>query len=234
MHHYQVAEPVLRFRLHTPEKVVRFITDRLPELTKEAREHFLVVLLNTNLEPIDLVVVSIGTLDNSLVHPREVFRPAIASSANSIILAHNHPSGNLEPSQQDLAITRQLVEAGKLIQIAVLDHLIISTTGYRSLKEHGEWWYCETEHTQSLRKVNNEINKPTSKNGETSQNPDTQYDVEILRRSGDETISLSIDQIVDICNKEDLWAFQNGRLVQPELICKGAGKIILTRALVGG
>ena len=138
MHHYQVAEPVLRFRLHTPEKVVRFITDRLPELTKEAREHFLVVLLNTNLEPIDLVVVSIGTLDNSLVHPREVFRPAIASSANSIILAHNHPSGNLEPSQQDLAITRQLVEAGKLIQIAVLDHLIISAAGFRSLKEEGE------------------------------------------------------------------------------------------------
>ena len=138
MHHYHVAEPVLRSRLHTPEKVVQFITDHLPDLTKEAREHFIVVLLNTNLEPIDLVVVSIGTLDTSLVHPREVFRPAIASSANSIIIAHNHPSGNLDPSQQDRSITRQLVEAGKLIQIAVLDHLIISAAGFHSLKEEGE------------------------------------------------------------------------------------------------
>ena len=138
MQHYQIAEPVVRNRLHSPDEVVRFITDHLPDLTSEAREYFLVVLLNSNLEPIDLIVVSIGTLDNSLVHPREVFRPAIASSAKSIVIAHNHPSGNLKPSHQDLAITRQLVEAGKLIQITVLDHLIVSADGYHSMMEEGE------------------------------------------------------------------------------------------------
>jgi DNA repair protein RadC len=81
------------------------------------------------------VLVSEGTLDASLVHPREVFRLAITESARSIILLHNHPSGNAEPSPQDIAITRQLVSAGKLLDIPVLDHIIIAGEGYTSLRE---------------------------------------------------------------------------------------------------
>jgi len=82
-------------------------------------------------------VVTIGILNQSLVHPREVFAEAITDRAASVILAHNHPSGTLEPSTQDISITRQLVEAGSILGIRVLDHVIVTKKGYVSLKELG-------------------------------------------------------------------------------------------------
>ena len=100
------------------------------------RENFVAVLLNTKNEVLESPTISVGTLSASLVHPREVFKPAIRASAAGVILAHNHPSGNVEPSREDREVTRRLNEAAGVIGIEVLDHIIIGD-GYFSLKEHG-------------------------------------------------------------------------------------------------
>lgn len=102
------------------------------------KEHFWVIGLSTRnaIQYIDLV--SLGTLNASLVHPREVFRFSILKAVSSIILSHNHPSGNAEPSEEDLKITRRLVEAGKIIGIEVLDHIVIGDRdSFYSFKERG-------------------------------------------------------------------------------------------------
>lgn len=102
-----------------------------------AREAFVVLTLDTQNKLRDLHVLSVGTLDASLVHPRDVFRPAILASAAAIIISHNHPSGNAEPSPQDIELTKRLVAAGKILDIAVLDHVIIGEGRYVSLHERG-------------------------------------------------------------------------------------------------
>jgi DNA repair protein RadC len=102
---------------------------------KQARqEHFLVLLLNARHGVEEVQTVSIGSLNASIVHPREVFRPAILASAASIILVHNHPSGDPEPSEEDISITSRLVKVGDIVGIAVLDHIIVSKHGITSLK----------------------------------------------------------------------------------------------------
>jgi DNA repair protein RadC len=100
-------------------------------------EEFHVLLLNTQNEVLRQLQVTRGTLDASLVHPREVFRPAIAEAAASVILVHNHPSGDPTPSAEDRAVTRQLRTAGTLIGIEVLDHVIVGERRYVSLAESG-------------------------------------------------------------------------------------------------
>ncbi len=100
------------------------------------KEHFYVLLLDTKNKIIKKELVSIGTLNSSLVHPREVFKSAIKESANSIILIHNHPSGDLEPSMEDKEITEKLMEAGEILNIKVLDHVIIGKDNYHSFKEN--------------------------------------------------------------------------------------------------
>ena len=92
---------------------------------KRDQEEFLVITLDTKLCPIRIVRVTRGTLDASLVHPREVFRPAIADCASAVILAHNHPSGDSTPSREDIEVTKRLIDAGKILGIRVLDHLVI-------------------------------------------------------------------------------------------------------------
>lgn len=114
-----------------PDDVVAFVG---PKLRKEQREHFLVLLLNARHEVIGKETVSIGSLNASIVHPREVFRSAIVNSAASIIAVHNHPSGDAEPSEEDVAITKRLVQAGELIGIAVLDHVIVASRGVVSFR----------------------------------------------------------------------------------------------------
>jgi DNA repair protein RadC len=94
------------------------------------------VLLNTKNEVIGTPLISVGTLSTSLVHPREVFKPAIRASAASVVLAHNHPSGKVELSREDREVTRRLVESAKILGIEVLDHVIVGD-GYYSMKEHG-------------------------------------------------------------------------------------------------
>lgn len=101
------------------------------------RENFVILLLNTKNKPIGINTVSIGTLNSSLIHPREVFKPAILANAAGIILGHNHPSGDTTPSREDVETTKRLVEAGELLGIQVLDHVIVSDEGTLSLKERG-------------------------------------------------------------------------------------------------
>lgn len=100
------------------------------------REKMIVLCLNTKNEPINISVVSVGTLNSSLVHPREVFKTAILSNSNKILIAHNHPSGKVDPSNEDDKITNRLREAGELLGIEMLDHLIIGDGLYFSYKEN--------------------------------------------------------------------------------------------------
>ena len=105
-----------------------------PELRTAEREVFGVLTLNARHEATRRVVVSIGSLNASIVHPREVFLPAILHSAASVVLVHNHPSGDPEPSEEDLSITKRLVQVGELMGIGVLDHVIVATRGVVSLR----------------------------------------------------------------------------------------------------
>lgn len=115
--------------LADPKKVCLLIKSRLKDYHKE---HFYVIALNSRNHSI--AEISVGSLNASVVHPREVFSEAIINKAASVIFAHNHPSGNPEPSEADLAITKQLVEAGKILGIEVLDHIIVSKNSYFSFK----------------------------------------------------------------------------------------------------
>ena len=101
------------------------------------REQFMIACLNTKNEPTNISVVAVGTLNKAIVHPREVFKTAILSNAASIIAFHNHPSGETTPSQQDIQLTNRLYEAGELLGIKLLDHLIIGDGTFTSLKEKG-------------------------------------------------------------------------------------------------
>jgi DNA repair protein RadC len=103
------------------------------------QEELRVVLLNTRNQVIDVVTVYRGTLNSSLVRVPEVFKEAIRRNALSIIVAHNHPSGDPEPSPQDRVLTRELVEAGKLLEIEVLDHLVIGRGRWTSLRQSQGW-----------------------------------------------------------------------------------------------
>ena len=116
-----------------PWDIYKYYIDSLRYLKKEV---FKVILLNTKNEIISDEDVSIGTLNSSLVHPREVFRYAIKKSANKIILMHNHPSGSIEPSMEDKKTTSRLIECGRLIGIEVIDHIIIGDGEYYSFKEN--------------------------------------------------------------------------------------------------
>jgi DNA repair protein RadC len=107
----------------------------MKDIGNQKKEHFVAIYLDTRNQEIAREVISIGTLNSSLVHPREVFEPAIRNLAASIIIVHNHPSGDLNPSHEDLLITKKLVDSGNLLDIHVLDHVIISRQGYVSLKE---------------------------------------------------------------------------------------------------
>jgi DNA repair protein RadC len=99
------------------------------------REAFYVICLNASNKVIATSLVTLGILNSSLTHPREVFKPAILASAAAIIVAHNHPSGNPDPSQDDITITKQLKEAGKIIGIPLHDHIIIVDNGYTSFSD---------------------------------------------------------------------------------------------------
>ncbi|MBI4654903.1 MAG: DNA repair protein RadC [Nitrospirae bacterium] len=131
----QDLEPELKdFDIKDPQSVVKAIRASIKD---KAKEHFKLILLNTRNKIIGISTVSVGTLNASLVHPREVFKDAIMHGAYSVVLAHNHPSGDSEPSEDDLMITKRLVEAGKILDIKVIDHIIITKNGYFSFKEKG-------------------------------------------------------------------------------------------------
>jgi DNA repair protein RadC len=105
-------------------------------LISSKQENFMILHLNSKNRIIKDEIISLGTLNASIIHPREVFKSAIKESANSIILVHNHPSGDSEPSVEDKQITERLMEAGELLDIKVLDHVIIGKDNYHSFKEN--------------------------------------------------------------------------------------------------
>lgn len=126
-------------RVRTPEDVYRVCGD----IAALAQESFHVLCLDTKRGLINREMVSLGIVDASLVHPREIFRTAIGNGASAVVLAHNHPSADVTPSAEDLRITRQLIEAGKILSIDVLDHVIVgrpseeNRAGYLSMRESG-------------------------------------------------------------------------------------------------
>ena len=120
-------QPVLK----SPEDVAAVMRSKLKGKKKE---HFWVLCLDTRNKLINCKPVSIGSLDTSIVHPREVFKEAVSSSAASVIFVHNHPSGDPEPSKEDIELTKRLVKAGEIIGIDVLDHIIVCDKSYLSLK----------------------------------------------------------------------------------------------------
>ena len=108
--------------INSAKDIYNMFVDEMRNYKKEVLK---VVLLDTKNVPISIKEVSVGTLNSSLIHPREVFKEAIKESANSIILVHNHPSGNCEPSSEDIEMTKKIIEVGKLVEIPVIDHIII-------------------------------------------------------------------------------------------------------------
>jgi len=109
----------------------------MEEMRYLKKEHMKLVLLNVKCNLISVEEISVGSLNASIVHPREVFNPAIRKSSASIIMVHNHPSGDPSPSSEDVSITARIAEAGKLIGIELVDHIIIGDGKYISMKEKG-------------------------------------------------------------------------------------------------
>jgi len=120
--------------LSSPAEAVDVIRDYIGDTD---REIFIAVLLNMKNKLIGINTVSIGSLNSSIVHPREVLKPAMLANAASTIVAHNHPSGDPTPSREDLDVTKRLVEAGEILGIKVLDHIIIGEGRHLSFKERG-------------------------------------------------------------------------------------------------
>ena len=129
-----LRQPIDRPMLRTPGEVAMYL---IPEFGARPVEQFGVVLLDTKHRLLKTSVLTVGTLDRSVVHPREVFREASSARAAGIVLFHNHPSGDPEPSSDDVALTRRMVAAGQLMGIDVLDHLVLTGTRYTSLREMG-------------------------------------------------------------------------------------------------
>lgn len=112
------------------------VWEQLKDIRDNKKEHFVIFFLDARNQEIKRETVSVGSLDANLVHPREVFEPAVRHLAAQVIVAHNHPAGDPAPSQEDSDITKQLVEAGKLLGIEVKDHIIVSKAGFFSFREH--------------------------------------------------------------------------------------------------
>ncbi len=127
-------EPGRKLPVKTPEEVANLVRGRL---RGKKKEHFLALLLDTRGQVIKISEISVGSLDTSIVHPREVFKEAMSASAASVIFVHNHPSGDAEPSEDDIKLTKKLAEAGEIMGIDVLDHIVIGGKNYVSLKREG-------------------------------------------------------------------------------------------------
>lgn len=125
----------------TPEQAAAYWRANIPDhpYFNPECECLVVIILNTRRRVKGHYLVSIGTMDTILCHPREIFRLAVMASAAAIIICHNHPSGDTNPSEADIKITRDLIRAGQLLKIEVLDHIIMGVTKYTSLREQGHF-----------------------------------------------------------------------------------------------
>ncbi|SDI58318.1 RadC family protein [Natribacillus halophilus] len=123
-----------RYVIKTPEDVSEYVMEDMRFLNQE---HFVAIYLNTKNQVLFKKTLFIGSLNASIVHPREVFKEALRRSAASVVCLHNHPSGDPSPSREDREVTKRLVECGKVLGVEVLDHIIIGDRRYSSLREHG-------------------------------------------------------------------------------------------------
>jgi DNA repair protein RadC len=123
-----------RPKISHPSDVAKILSD----IRTERQEHFVCLYLNARTQMTHRATISVGTLDASLVHPREVFAPALDKGATAIILSHNHPSGDPTPSQDDLNLTHRLIEAGIIMGVEIIDHVIVAEEKWVSLKQTGE------------------------------------------------------------------------------------------------
>lgn len=119
-------------KVEGPEDVARYV---IPSLRFEQKEHFLAMFLDIRNRILALATISVGSLTSSIAHPREVFREAIRYSAAGVILVHNHPSGDPTPSREDIQLTKQMMKAGEIMGIPVLDHVVVAGDNFLSLKE---------------------------------------------------------------------------------------------------
>jgi DNA repair protein RadC len=133
-----IKEPGMKpYPIYTPEDLDRFVEP----LKHYSEEHFVAFHLDAKNQVIGYHIVSHGTVTASPVHPREVFKAALLDNSHAIIVAHNHPAGSLQPSDEDLSVTQTLIKAGELLGVKVLDHIIVSSNGTGSLREsHGYLW----------------------------------------------------------------------------------------------
>jgi DNA repair protein RadC len=109
----------------------------MPDMSNLKKEHFIGVYLNSRQKLIKIETIFIGSLDTTVIHPREIFEIALSESASALILAHNHPSGDPKPSHDDIKVTKQMIEVGEIMAIPILDHIIVGNKQYISLKEKG-------------------------------------------------------------------------------------------------
>lgn len=113
------------------------VWEELKDIRENKKEHFVIFFLDARNQEMKREIISVGSLNANLVHPREVFEPAVRYLAAQVIVAHNHPAGNPEPSKEDLEITQKLVESGKILGIEVIDHVIVTSKNYLSLQKEG-------------------------------------------------------------------------------------------------
>ncbi|PKH08457.1 MULTISPECIES: DNA repair protein RadC [Planomicrobium] len=123
-----------KFTIRSPKDAASFL---MADMTSLKQEHFVVLFLNIKNQVLHRQTIFVGSLNASIVHPREIFREAVRRSAASIVCAHNHPSGNPAPSPEDIAVTKRLMEAGSIVGIELLDHIIIGDHQFISLNEKG-------------------------------------------------------------------------------------------------
>lgn len=137
-----LAEMPLRKGLGSPAAVYELLR---PQFAHQSQEHFVVLFVDTKNRLLAQKVITKGILNGTLIHPREIFQQALAHGAYAFLAAHNHPSGDPQPSPEDLETTRQLIRCGKLMQIELLDHLIVGRQGFCSLREQEAWLWKQHE-----------------------------------------------------------------------------------------
>ena len=129
-----------KLQVNDAEEVAKVFQDILvlEDKIEQEKEHYYVMHLNIRSQVMMVELVTVGTLTSSLVHPRETFRRAVMAGAASIIIAHNHPSGNVDPSDEDTKVTRTMFEAGNILGITMLDHIIFTNDNYHSFRNNGK------------------------------------------------------------------------------------------------
>jgi DNA repair protein RadC len=131
------SRPVERLPLESPDAAVAYLAS---DLMWESQEHFAVLMLDVKNRPMGCRVITVGTATETLAHPREIFREVIRNGATRVIVAHNHPSGSVDPSPEDLSLTGQLLSGAQILGLPLLDHLILGGGAFRSLRQTTDLW----------------------------------------------------------------------------------------------